>query len=397
MLALTPPELLELLVTLPPDRTPFIWGPPGIGKSALVREAAELLDLPCVTLLGTQIAPEDLIGVPRIRRVDDVDGAPASPSGGAFVTEFCPPRAILRSAPFLFFVDELNSAVPDVQKAFYSLILDRRLGDYHLPEGSRVIGAGNRVEDRALVRPMATALANRMVHVALNADAEAFLAWGASHGIHPLVLAFLRARPDRLFELPPSDATPAYPTPRAWHMLSDALFTVGERLWPAIAAGSVGDRAGAEWTAFAKRALEAPSLEAIAAGSASIPRDPELIYFLGASSLARLSSNDRPQGELAGKVVSALGAASKEVAVWVVDAALARKKKTPALDAFEEHLRTSGSQVLIDVLRLGRFAREGAAHEGAARDGASRDGASRDGAARDGASRDGASRESSSR
>ena len=352
MLALTPPELVELLVTLPPDRTPFIWGPPGIGKSALVRDAAEFLDLPCVTLLGTQIAPEDLIGVPRIRSIE----------GGGFATEFCPPRAILRSEPFLLFIDELNSAVPDVQKAFYSLILDRRLGDYLLPAGSRVIGAGNRVEDRALVRPMATALANRMVHVALGADPEAWLSWGASHGIHALVLAFVRARPDRLFELPPSDGTPAYPTPRAWHMLSDLIGTVGEHLWAASAAGSVGDRAGAEWTAFAKRAREAPSLEAIAAGTAAVPRDPELIYFLGASCLARLGGSARADGELAAKVVSALGAASKEVAVWTVDAALsrARRAETPgALAAFEEQIRGGGSQVLVDVLRLGRFAREG--------------------------------------
>src|SRR6185369_1324494 len=129
--------------------------------------------------------------------------------------------------------------------------------------------------------------------VALTADAEAWLSWGAGNGVHPLVLAFIRARPDRLFELPPSDATPAYPTPRAWHMLSDTLATVGDHLWPAMAAGSVGDRAGAEWTAFAKRAREAPSLEAIAAGTAAIPRDPELIYFLGASCLARLGSGSR--------------------------------------------------------------------------------------------------------
>ena len=79
MLALTPPELVELLVTLPADRTPFIWGPPGIGKSALVRDAAEFLDMPCVTLLGTQIAPEDLIGVPRIRSAERVERA-SSPS-----------------------------------------------------------------------------------------------------------------------------------------------------------------------------------------------------------------------------------------------------------------------------------------------------------------------------
>lgn len=350
MLSLTPPEVVELLVTMPAERTPFLWGPPGIGKSALVRDAAELLDLPCVTLLGTQIAPEDLIGVPRIRSVE----------GGGFATEFCPPRSILRSAPFLLFIDELNSAVPDVQKAFYSLILDRRLGDYVLPAGSRVIGAGNRVEDRALVRPMATALANRMIHVALTADAEAWLAWGASNGVHALVLAFIRARPDRLFELPPGDGTPAYPTPRAWHMLSDLIGAVGEHLWSATAAGSVGDRAGAEWTAFARRALDAPSLEAIAAGTASVPRDPELIYFLGASCLSRLGSSARADGELAARVVAALGAASKEVAVWTVDAALARARRSAALDAFEEQIRGSGAQVLVDVLRLGRFAREGA-------------------------------------
>ncbi len=350
MLALSPTELVELIVTLPAERTPFIWGPPGIGKSALVGEAAELLDLPCVTLLGTQIAPEDLIGVPRVRAEKD-----------RFVTEFCPPRAILRSEPFLLFIDELNSAVPDVQKAFYSLILDRRLGDYVLPSGSRVVGAGNRVEDRALVRPMATALANRMVHVALAPDAEAWLAWGAHHGVHPLILAFIRARPDRMFETPPTDGTPAYPTPRAWHMLSDALHTVSERLWAATAVGSVGDRAGTEWAAFAKRALEAPSLEDVAAGRAAVPRDPELVYFLGASSLARLASPSAADGELAAKVVVALATVSKEVAVWAVDSGLGRKaKRTPSIDAFEAYLRQSGSQVLVDVLRLSRYARQAA-------------------------------------
>jgi hypothetical protein len=93
-----------------------------------------------------------------------------------------------------------------------------------------------------------------------------------------------------------------------------------------------------------------------------VPRDPELIYFLGASSLARLGSNEAADGELAGKVVTALGGVSKEVAVWVVDAAMARaaRKRTQAAAAFEEHIRSSGSQILVDVIRLGRYAREGA-------------------------------------
>lgn len=351
MLALSPPEIVDLLVALPPTRTPFIWGPPGIGKSALVRAAADALSLPCVTLLGTQLAPEDLIGVPRIV---------SSTIGGVerHVTEFCPPRAILRDTPFLLFIDELNSAVPDVQKAFYSLILDRRLGDYELPEGSRVVGAGNRIEDRALVRPMATALSNRMLHVALEPNADAWLAWGAESGIHPLVLGFVRARPDRLHELPPTDTTPAYPTPRAWHLLADALSSVDESLWPALAAGSVGDRAGAEFSAYAKRALLAPSLAELADGRAVCPDDPDLLYFLGASCLGALGKLDPIDGEVAARALVVLAARSMEVAVWSVDGALRRKRTTPALEAFVEHVRTSGAHVLVDVLRLSRFGRE---------------------------------------
>ncbi len=351
MLALSSPELVELLIALPPARTPFIWGPPGIGKSALVRDAADFLGLPCVTLLGTQLAPEDLIGVPRVRPGE---------VQGQFVTDFCPPSAIMRSEPFLLFIDELNSAVPDVQKAFYSLILDRRLGDYALPPNSRVVGAGNRVEDRALVRPMATALSNRMLHVALEPNADAWLEWAAKAGLHALVLAFVRARPDRLFEAPPTDATPAYPTPRAWHMLSDSLQSVSDELWPALAAGTVGDRAGAEFSAFAKRALLAPSLDDLADGRAAVPDDPDLIYFLGASCLSRIGSARQSDGVVAAKALDALGAVSMEVAVWTVDAAMKHPEKTDAADAFERHIRGSGSRVLVDVLRLGRFTREAA-------------------------------------
>jgi MoxR-like ATPase len=358
MLALHPPELVELLATLPPSRTPFIWGPPGIGKSALVREAAARSGMPCVTLLGTQLAPEDLIGVPRVRRLDG--------DAERWVTEFCPPRAILRSEPFLLFVDELNSAVPDVQKAFYSLILDRRLGDYELPEASRVVGAGNRIEDRALVRPMATALGNRMLHVALEPSAAAWLDWGSKNGIHALVLAFVRARPDRLCEPAPSDATPAYPTPRAWHMLSDALVSVAAELWPALAAGSVGDRAGAEFSAFAKRALAAPRLEDLAAGRAPAPADPDLVYFLGACCVSKLASDRAEDGLLAARALELLAAVSMEVAVWTVDAALRRTERSAAAEAFEGHVRSGGSSVLVDVLRLGRFGREERAGEGRA-------------------------------
>ena len=73
---------------------------------------------------------------------------------------FCPPRSIAGKEAHCLFLDELNACSPEVQKAFYSLILERRIGECHLPEEAIVIGAGNRVQDNAITRPMSSVLLN---------------------------------------------------------------------------------------------------------------------------------------------------------------------------------------------------------------------------------------------
>ena len=60
-------QLLDILLNVGLVRPVFIWGAPGIGKSAIVEQFAEDMGLPCVSLLGSQLAPEDIIGIPQIR------------------------------------------------------------------------------------------------------------------------------------------------------------------------------------------------------------------------------------------------------------------------------------------------------------------------------------------
>src|SRR5437870_11771434 len=160
----------ELIGCLAHEQSVLLLSPPGVGKSDVVRQAAADAGLECKSLLGTQIAPEDVSGVPRIVGERSV---------------FCPPRVLLPEDPekFCLFLDELPACAPDVQKAFYSLLLERRLGEHRLPGGTWVVAAGNRAEDRALVRAMSSALVNRVIILQIRGDVGEWLAWAGTHAI----------------------------------------------------------------------------------------------------------------------------------------------------------------------------------------------------------------------
>jgi len=272
-------ELFDFLLNVAVARPVFIWGPPGVGKSAIVEQFADELEMTCVSLLGSQLAPEDIVGVPQI-----IDGR----------SRFCPPTMIAREEPYCLFLDELNACSHEVQKAFYSLIHERRLGEYRLPEGSIVIGAGNRAQDSAIVKTMSSALINRMVHVHLKASHRDWLEWAYGNAIHHLVLQYIETRPDHLWVEPPKHEEP-FSSPRAWHMLSDTLKEFGEGVTneqlSILAFGCLSPQHAGQFKAFVKHIRGKYRLSAIMDGEISWPRQPEdrdLLYFLAQSFRAQL-------------------------------------------------------------------------------------------------------------
>jgi len=267
-------ELLDVLLNVAVTRPVFIWGAPGIGKSSIVENFAQSLGLPCVSLLGSQLAPEDIIGVPQIINGKSV---------------FCPPRMIARDEPYCLFLDELNACSQEVQKSFYSLIHDRRIGEYFLPEGSIIIGAGNRAQDNAIVKPMSSALINRMFHVELIASHRDWLKWAGQNGIHPYILEYIGLRPDHLWKQPPKTEEP-FSTPRSWHMLSDAMISYGdgitEKQLEILASGCLSPHHATQFRAFIKQVRNRYVLSAIINGDQKWPNKPEdrdALYFLAQS------------------------------------------------------------------------------------------------------------------
>jgi MoxR-like ATPase len=199
----------KLVQCMAHEQSFLLLSPPGVGKSEMVYQAAAEAGLPCRSLLGTQIAPEDVSGVPKIIGERSV---------------FCPPRILLPETPqsFCLFLDELPACAPDVQKALYSLLLERRLGEHALPSGTWVVAAGNRQQDRALVRAMSSALVNRVTILNLRVDADEWQDWARKAGIREEIRNYIAFMPDALMREVPSEPQP-FSTPRAWAQLSQAL------------------------------------------------------------------------------------------------------------------------------------------------------------------------------
>jgi hypothetical protein len=207
---------------------------------------------------------------------------------------FRPPRQIARKEPYCLFLDELNACSHDVMKAFYSLIHERRIAEYEMPPGSVVIGAGNRSQDSAIVKPMPSALINRMVHVHLRVSHRDWLEWAGGNDIHPWILEYVQVRPDHLWSQPPKHEEP-FSTPRSWHMLSDALREYGddasEDVVELLAFGCLTPHHAGQFKAFVKQLNSGYRLTSILRGDMRWPDKPEdrdLLYFLAQSLRARL-------------------------------------------------------------------------------------------------------------
>jgi len=257
----------------------MLWGPPGVGKSQMVAQVASRNAVPVIDIRLSQMEPSDLRGIP-FRSGEQVDWAiPA-----------LLPDAKRHGEAGVLFLDEITSAPPAVSAAAYQLILDRRLGEYQVPDGWAIFAAGNRQGDRGVTYSMPSPLANRFSHFEVETHLDDWVTWAYRNGIDERVIAFLRFRPELLFDFDPSHNPVAFPSPRSWEFAHRGLQKFFDQ--PAILQGSlqacVGPAAGVELHAFVNSLEQMPDLDAIVAGEdASVPGEIDLQYAVAAALVGR--------------------------------------------------------------------------------------------------------------
>ncbi len=268
---------------------PFLWGPPGVGKSQGVFQIAREIEKKYgLTVEVTDVrlllfSPVDLKGIP----VADVN------------KEFCNwlmPSIFKMKADCgtvnILFLDELSAAPQQVQAAAYQICLDRKVGEHKLPDNCIIIAAGNRTTDQSVSYKMPKALCNRLSHFSIRPDYGSWRKWAVKNGIAKEIIAYLAFDNSRLCVEPdPSDF--AYPTPRSWEFVSTYMETVDCDVseMGSLISSCVGNDTAIEFMAFCKGASKMPPVSDIFEGKCKVyPKSHDVMYVLVSSLAAAVSA-----------------------------------------------------------------------------------------------------------
>lgn len=258
----------------------FLWGPPGIGKSSIVSQIAKEQGIECIDLRLSLLDPTDLRGIPFFNQDDNsAVWAPAS-----FLPDGSKKKGIL-------FLDELNTAAPMVQASAYQLILDRKIGEYTLPEDWAIVAAGNRESDRGVVFRMASPLANRFVHLEMEPNVEDWKTWAKSANIETSIIAFISYRPDALFAFNTNDDNKSFATPRTWEYVDEILKSKpDEDLLLTMISGAIGEDLAASFLGFKEVESKLPNMDEILRGSTKqeVPQETSALHILCTSLTMRV-------------------------------------------------------------------------------------------------------------
>ena len=264
----------------------MLWGPPGVGKSQAVRQIAKAIK--------EETGKETKVTDVRLLLFNPIDlrGIPTSNADKTLAIWLKP--QIFQMDPSddivnILFLDEISAAPQSVQAAAYQITLDRVVGEHRLPDNCIVIAAGNRTTDKSVAFKMPKALANRLMHIEVEGSFASWRNWAVSSDINEKVIGFLSFRQSHLMQFDAASEDLAFPTPRAWEMVSNILNGISddiEEMFPLIA-GLVGTGVAMEFRTWSNVYRELPDIEEIFDGyMPAMPKKVDAMYALASSMVA---------------------------------------------------------------------------------------------------------------
>ncbi len=278
-------NLTKTIQSLIEQKVPtFLWGAPGIGKSSIVKQISQDKNIGFIDLRLALMDPTDLKGIPFYDKE-------------SHTALWAPPAFLPSKGEGILFLDELNSAPPSVQASAYQLILDRRVGEYVLPDGWAIVAAGNREGDRGVTYRMPSPLANRFVHFEMEVDVDDWKYWAYKKEIDERIIAYISYKSEHLFTFDAKSDVKSFATPRSWEYVNSVLkSSITDELLLDSLSGAVGKDVSVGFLSFCKVMNKLPDIKNIlACGNGEYSEEVDVLYALSTGLVSALLKDNTEQ------------------------------------------------------------------------------------------------------
>ncbi len=251
-------------------RTVCIEGPPGVGKTSVVRQVASDLDIPVIERHMPTMLVEDF-GILFPMGEDQLN----------YKLPFWFPQSGKGAPEGILLFDDRNQASADLQKVLANICQARTLHGIPMGEGWMVVSTGNRQADRAGANRILSHLRNRETVLNLDTDTEGWCNWANRNNVRHEVISFIRYRPEHLHNFDPQRDINA--TPRSWvDGVSALLGKVPSASEFECFKGAVGEAIAVEFLGYMRIFSKLPNLDKILddPSKGKVPKDPMVLYAI---------------------------------------------------------------------------------------------------------------------
>ena len=261
-------ELETLIPTIGQELTPIIQSEAGCGKTSLLKTIEKKLG-DKYDYIYVDCPVKDMSDIAMTIPNHETKTLERS-VGSLFKLDNDKPKVIL--------LDEFMKSPKLLQVIFTRLMLERTVGDTPLPEGSIVFGTSNNQAD-GLGDTMMAHAGNRVCIVEMQKpEVEDWLVWATENGVSPLIRAFVHTFPrclasyrdegqeDNPYIFNPKKPVLSFVSPRSLEKASVIVSNrdkLGDNATMVALAGTIGQSASADMSAFLRLEKELPTFDDI--------------------------------------------------------------------------------------------------------------------------------------
>ena len=218
-------ELGNYVIGINHQRPVLLIGPPGIGKTAIMEQAARECGIGLVAYTITHHTRQSAIGLPMNEHRDfggkeyAVTEYTMSEIIGSVYTQI--ERTGLKEG--ILFIDEINCVSETLAPTMLQFLQGKTFGNHQVPEGWIIVAAGNPPEYNKSVKEFDIVTLDRVKRIDVTENLPVWKEYAYKAGIHGSIISYLDVKKENFYTVETTVEGKRFVTARGWEDLSQMI------------------------------------------------------------------------------------------------------------------------------------------------------------------------------